>query len=93
MSLLVFAVPPVVGGDDSTVGGFSEWSPTGGERVGGCLQSECVSEKQGTCYRMHPPNYTLFVTKNFPYKHAYDPTLTQTQHTQTHTIAATFGCM
>ena len=53
-------MPPVVGGDDSTVVDISEGSTAGGERVGGCLQSECVSEKQGTCYRMHPPNYTTF---------------------------------
>ena len=50
------SVSPVVGGEDSTVVGISEWSPAGGERVGGCLQSECVSERQGTCYRMHPLN-------------------------------------
>ena len=57
---------PVVGGDDSTVVGISEWSPAGGERVGGCLQSECVSEKQGTCYCMHALNYTTFCHKELP---------------------------
>ena len=34
-------------GDDSTVVGISEGSLAGGERVGGCVQSECVSEEQG----------------------------------------------
>ena len=42
-------IPPVVGGNDSTVVGISVWSPTSGARVGGCLQSECVSEEQGIC--------------------------------------------
>ena len=46
-------MPRVVGWEDSTVVGISEWSTAGGERVGGCLQGECVSEKQGTCYCMH----------------------------------------
>ena len=40
-------MPPVVGGDDSTVLGILVWSPASGARVGGCLQSECVSEIQG----------------------------------------------
>ena len=39
----------MVGGDDSTVVGISEGSPASGARVGGCLQSECVSEEQGMC--------------------------------------------
>ena len=38
---------PVLGGDDSTVVGIIFWSPTSGARVGGYLQSECVSQKQG----------------------------------------------
>ena len=59
-------MPPVVGGDDSTIVGISEWSPASGERVGGCLQSECVSEKQGTCYCMHALNYTTFCHKELP---------------------------
>ena len=33
--------------NDSTVVCMSKWSPASGERVGGCLQSECVSEEQG----------------------------------------------
>ena len=84
----------MVGGGNSTVVGISEWSPAGGERVGGCLQSQYVSERQGTCYRMHPLNYTTFCHKEFPiHTCIHDPTLTQTQHTQTLTIAATFYCI
>ena len=37
----------VLGGEYGTVVGISEWSPASGARVGGCLQSECVSERQG----------------------------------------------
>ena len=84
----------MVGGDDSTVVGISEWSPASGEGVGGCLQSECVSEKQGMCYCMHPPNHTTFCHKELPIQTCkHNPTLTQTQHKQTHTIAATFYCI
>ena len=87
-------MPPVVGGGDSTGVGICAWSPVGGERVGGCVQGECVSERQGTCYRMHPPNYTTLCHKELPTQTCiHDPTLTQTQHTQTHTIAATFNCL
>ena len=87
-------MPPVVGGEDSTVVGISERSPAGGERVGGCLQSECVSERQGTCYRMHALNYTTFCHKEHPIQTCkHNPTLTQIQHKQTHTIAATFYCI
>ena len=46
---IMYIIPPVVGADDSTVVGISEWSPASGARVGGCLQSECVSEEQGMC--------------------------------------------
>ena len=45
---MVFA--PMVGGDDSTVAGILQWSPASGERVGECVQSESVSEGQGTSY-------------------------------------------
>ena len=38
-------MPPVIGWDDSTAVGISVWSPASGARVGGCLQSECVSER------------------------------------------------
>ena len=37
----------MVGGVDSTVVGIISWSPASGARVGGCLQSECVSQRQG----------------------------------------------
>ena len=87
-------MPPVVEGEDSTVVGISERSPAGGERVGGCLQSECVSEKKGMCYCMHPSNYTTFCHKELPIQTCIHASkLTQTQHTQTHTIAATFYCI
>ena len=69
-------MPPVVGGEDSTVVGISERSPAGGERLGGCLQSERVSEEQGTCYCMHPP---------FIYTpHVDTKTNSDTAHTDTH---------
>ena len=41
-------MPFIVGWDDSTVVGISEWSPASDEGVDGCLPSECISEKQGT---------------------------------------------
>ena len=41
---------PMVGGDDSTVVGITQWSPVSGERVGGSVQSGFVSEGQGTSY-------------------------------------------
>ena len=47
-SFVVFA--PMVGGADSTVGGILQWSPACGERVGERVQSESVSEEQGTSY-------------------------------------------
>ena len=43
---MVFA--PMVGGDDSTVVGILQRSPASGERVGERVQSESVSEGQGT---------------------------------------------
>ena len=43
-------MPPMVGGDDSTVVGFFQRSPASGERVGQRVQSESVSEAQGTSY-------------------------------------------
>ena len=43
-------MPPMVGGDDSTVVGILWWSPVSGERVGELAQSESVSEEQGTSY-------------------------------------------
>ena len=60
---------PVVGGDDSTVVGISERSPASCERVSRCLQSECLSEKQGECYLMHPPQCATFVVKNHAHAH------------------------
>ena len=44
-SLVVFA--PMVGGEDSTVGGIFQRSPVSGERVGECVQCGIVSEGQG----------------------------------------------
>ena len=73
----VYTMPPVVGGDDNTVVGITGRSPASVERVGGCLQSECVSKRQGTCYRMHSPNYTTFCDKELPIQICmHDPTLT-----------------
>ena len=43
---MVFA--PMVGGVDSTVVGIPQRSPASGERVGERVQSESVSEGQGT---------------------------------------------
>ena len=90
----MLCMPPVVGGEDSTVVGISGRSPASGEGVGGCLQSECVSERQGTCCCMHPPIFTTFCHKELPIQtYIHDPTPTQRQHTQTLTIAATFYCI
>ena len=41
-------MPPMVGGDDSTIVGILRLSPASGERVGECVQGESVSERQGT---------------------------------------------
>ena len=46
-------IPPMVGGEDSTVVGILQWSPTGGERLGGCSQGEFVSNRQGMSYISH----------------------------------------
>ena len=43
----------MVGGEDSTVVGILQWSPTGGERLGGCSQGEFVSNRQGRSYISH----------------------------------------
>ena len=45
---MVFA--PMIGGDDSTVVGITQRSPTSGERVGERVQSRSVSEEQGMSY-------------------------------------------
>ena len=42
--LVSCAMPPVVGGQDSTVVGVSRWSPVSGERVGERVQGGSVSE-------------------------------------------------
>ena len=77
---------PVVGGEDSTVVGISEWSPAGCERVGGYPQSECVSERQGMCYLMHPPKYTTFCHKELPIQTCtHNPTLPKNS-THRHTL-------
>ena len=41
---------PMVGGDDSTVVGITQWSPVSSERVNKSVQSGSVSEGQGTSY-------------------------------------------
>ena len=46
-------MPPMVGGDDSTLVCMSQWSPAGDKRVGGCLQSKCTPERQGTYVLSH----------------------------------------
>ena len=48
--LVSCTMPPMVGGDDSTVVGILQRSPASGERVGECVQGESVSEGQGTSY-------------------------------------------
>ena len=48
--LVSCTMPPMVGGDDSTVVGILQWSPVSGERLGECVQGESVSEEQGTSY-------------------------------------------
>ena len=45
--LVSCTMPPMVGGDDSTVVGIFQRSPESGERVGECVQSRSVSEEQG----------------------------------------------
>ena len=48
--LVSCTMPPMVGGDDSTVVGILQWSPVSGERVGESVQGRFVSEGQGTSY-------------------------------------------
>ena len=48
--LVSCTMPPMVGGDDSTVVGIIQRSPASGERVGERVQGESVSEGQGTSY-------------------------------------------
>ena len=48
--LVSCTMPPMVGGEDSTVVGIFQWSPVSGERVGECVQGGCVSEGQGMSY-------------------------------------------
>ena len=48
--LVSCTMPPMVGGGDSTVVGITQWPPASGERVGESVQSESVSEEQGTSY-------------------------------------------
>ena len=43
-------MPPMVGGDDSTVVGILLWLPVCGEKVGKCVQDRSVSGGQGTSY-------------------------------------------
>ena len=45
--LVSCTMPPMVGGDDSTVVGFFQRSPASGERVGQRVQGESVSGGQG----------------------------------------------
>ena len=57
----------MAGGVDSTVGGILQRSHACGERVGECVQSESVSEGQGTSYTiylMHLSQCTYFVIKH-----------------------------
>ena len=46
--LVSCTMPPMVGGQDSTVVGILLWSPANGDRVGERVQGESVSEGQGT---------------------------------------------
>ena len=48
--LVSCTMPPMVGGDDSTIVGILRLSPASGERVGERVQGESVSERQGTSY-------------------------------------------
>ena len=48
--LVSCTLPPMVGGDDSTVVGILQRSPASGERVGGSIQDGTVSERRGTSY-------------------------------------------
>ena len=43
-------MPPMLGGEDSTVVGILQWSLASGERIGESVQGESVSEGQGTSY-------------------------------------------
>ena len=54
---MVFA--PMVGWGDSTVVGILQRSPACGERVGESVQSESVSEGQGTSYALSHARVTI----------------------------------
>ena len=56
---LVF--PPMVEGEDSTVVGILQRSPASGERVGERVQSESVSEGQGTSYTISCIRYNAHI--------------------------------
>ena len=61
-------VPPMVERNDSTVVGILQWSLASGESVGDCVQGGRFSEKQGTSYLIHSPQYTTFCHKHPPIK-------------------------
>ena len=61
-------MPPMVGGEDSTVVGMLQRSPVSGERVGECVQSESVSEGQGTVRLTHA---LVTVHYNLSYRTTY----------------------
>ena len=46
-------MPPMVDGDNSTVVGITQWSPSSGERVGKHIQGGSVSEGQGMSCTYH----------------------------------------
>ena len=56
---MVFA--PMVGGVDSAVVGIFWRSPASGERVGERVQSESVSEGQGTSYTLSHALVTMHI--------------------------------
>ena len=59
-------IPPMVGGENSTVVGICEWSPASDERVGGCVQHGCISSKQGMPSLLHI--LTTIDYKNYTHK-------------------------
>ena len=88
----------MLGGDDSTVMGIIFWSPTSDARVGGCLQSESISQKQGKFLFMQPLEHTPCVcthlhasihTRTHPCTHTHTHA-----HTNTHALifAPSYPC-
>ena len=57
-------MPPLVGGENSTVVGITQRSPASGERVGERVQGESVSERRGMSYSCTCHSTLQFVMQN-----------------------------